>query len=139
MGKIGAFQVEFNNWTLYAERLEQYFLVNNVKDELKVPTLITVMGRAGYELLVTLRTSDKNQTLLFGFYLAKSGLFPPKYTEKTSQYTKQLENVFLAGSIVPIRGIIQDKVLKKKKTIIIYLKIWIIWKIIICVIIYGNN
>lgn len=76
MGKIGAFQVEFNNWTLYAERLEQYFLVNNVKDELKVPTLITVMGRAGYELLVTLRTSDKNQTLLFGFYLAKSGLFP---------------------------------------------------------------
>lgn len=59
VGKIGAFQLDSDNWTLYVERLEQYFVVNNVKEELKVPTLITVMGGAGYELLVTLCTPEK--------------------------------------------------------------------------------
>lgn len=65
VGKIGTFQVESDNWALYAERLEQYFLVNNIKEELKVPTLITVMGGAGYELLVTLCTPDKPSSKKF--------------------------------------------------------------------------
>lgn len=59
VGKFEQFDPAADNWTLYLERLEQYFVVNSVKEENKVSTLITIMGSKSYELLVTLCAPDK--------------------------------------------------------------------------------
>ncbi|XP_061723525.1 uncharacterized protein K02A2.6-like [Cydia pomonella] len=59
VGKISEFKIHTDDWRLYIERLEQYFLVNKIVDDLKVPTLITVMGAESYELLVSLCTPTK--------------------------------------------------------------------------------
>ncbi|XP_063391394.1 uncharacterized protein K02A2.6-like [Cydia fagiglandana] len=65
IGKLQPFDPSADDWALYVDRLEQYFIVNSVTDALKVPTLITVMGSASYELLVTLCTPDKPSTKKF--------------------------------------------------------------------------
>lgn len=65
IGKIGEFKIDSDNWELYVERLEQYFVCNDVKDELKVPTLITVIGAECYELLVNLCTPLKPSSKTF--------------------------------------------------------------------------
>ncbi|XP_059061514.1 uncharacterized protein LOC131854416 [Achroia grisella] len=59
VGKISEFKIETDNWRLYVERLEQYFIVNNISREMQVPTLVTVMGARSYELIVNLCTPDK--------------------------------------------------------------------------------
>ncbi|XP_045449691.1 uncharacterized protein K02A2.6-like [Melitaea cinxia] len=59
VGKIGAFDVAKDNWDTYVDRVDQYFIANNVKSELKVATLITVIGNSAYELMVNLCTPDK--------------------------------------------------------------------------------
>lgn len=65
IGKISEFNVGTDNWRLYVERLEQYFIVNSIAADKQVPTLVTVMGAAGYELLVNLCTPDKPTTKTF--------------------------------------------------------------------------
>ncbi|XP_075990289.1 uncharacterized protein LOC142985933 [Anticarsia gemmatalis] len=65
IGKISAFDVNKDDWRLYIERLEQYYLVNEVKSELYVPTLITLMGAESYELLVNLCTPVKPKDKTF--------------------------------------------------------------------------
>ncbi|XP_063895857.1 uncharacterized protein K02A2.6 isoform X1 [Helicoverpa armigera] len=65
IGKIAEFKVLSDDWKLYVERLEQYFLVNKIAVELQVPTLITVMGADAYELLVNLCTPEKPTTKTF--------------------------------------------------------------------------
>lgn len=47
------------------ERFEQYFIVNNIKEELKVPMLITVISAGCYELLVDLSNPDKPSSKTF--------------------------------------------------------------------------
>lgn len=59
IGKIGEFNIASDNWRLYVERLEQYFIVNKIASELQVPTLVTVIGAECYELLVNLCTPSK--------------------------------------------------------------------------------
>ncbi|XP_028169209.1 uncharacterized protein LOC114359144 [Ostrinia furnacalis] len=63
IGKIKEFDVHKDDWKLYIERVEQYFVVNEVSD---VPTLITVMGTESYELLVNLCTPVKPKDKTFG-------------------------------------------------------------------------
>ncbi|CAH0726904.1 unnamed protein product, partial [Brenthis ino] len=65
IGKIAEFNIRTDNWRLYVERLEQYFIVNKIASELKVPTLITVVGLECYELLVDLCTPDKPSSKTF--------------------------------------------------------------------------
>lgn len=59
IGRIEHFNVREDNWKLYVDRLEQYFVVNKIEENLQVPTLITVIGAEGYELLVNLCTPDE--------------------------------------------------------------------------------
>ncbi|CAG9091401.1 unnamed protein product [Plutella xylostella] len=54
IGKIGEFDVENGNWSLYCERLHMYFEANAIKEDLQLPTLIAVVGEATYELMVNL-------------------------------------------------------------------------------------
>ncbi|XP_047997401.1 uncharacterized protein LOC125234995 [Leguminivora glycinivorella] len=59
VGKVGPFDLNNDNWELYVDRLEQYFVANEVKTDMKVATLITVMGGDAYELMVNLCTPAK--------------------------------------------------------------------------------
>lgn len=52
------------------ERLEQFFIANDVKEAVKVATLITVIGSDAYELMVNLCTPDKPSTKSFGELVA---------------------------------------------------------------------
>lgn len=38
-------------WKLYEERLEQYFLANGIEKERKVPVLLFVIGRKSYKIV----------------------------------------------------------------------------------------
>ncbi|XP_073964521.1 uncharacterized protein [Choristoneura fumiferana] len=62
VGKMDAFDHRKDNWSAYVDRLEQYFVVNEVKEDRKVPLLITAMGAESYDLLLTLCTPTKPST-----------------------------------------------------------------------------
>ncbi|KAJ0169462.1 hypothetical protein K1T71_015049 [Dendrolimus kikuchii] len=63
IGKINEFDVKSGVWSSYADRLQMYFKVNGIKDELKLPTMIAVMGDEVYELLVNLASPRKPSEL----------------------------------------------------------------------------
>ncbi|CAG9106017.1 unnamed protein product [Plutella xylostella] len=58
-GKISEFDINNGNWECYCERLDMLFLVNDIKETFKVPTLISCVGEATYELMVNLCSPDK--------------------------------------------------------------------------------
>ncbi|KOB76694.1 Uncharacterized protein OBRU01_05246 [Operophtera brumata] len=53
IGKITEFNVRSGNWNSYVERVEMYFKVNSIKEELWLPTLIAAMasGSASADVL----------------------------------------------------------------------------------------
>ena len=51
IGKIGPYEESAKPWTCYQERLDQYFLVNEIEDEKKVPALLSLVGAQTYRLL----------------------------------------------------------------------------------------
>ena len=59
IGKIEAFDETQESWESYTERLEQYFKVNKVDDELKVAALLSLIGGKTYTLLRNLATPEK--------------------------------------------------------------------------------
>ncbi|XP_049886416.1 uncharacterized protein LOC126380879 [Pectinophora gossypiella] len=65
IGKLGPFDLDKDNWDLYVDRLEQYFIANDIKEAVKVATLITVIGSDAYELMVNLCTPEKPSTKSF--------------------------------------------------------------------------
>ncbi|XP_045781590.1 uncharacterized protein LOC123878463 [Maniola jurtina] len=65
IGKVKEFDIKSGVWSSYVERLEMYFTVNNVKSDLKLPTLIAVMGDEAYELLVNLSSPKKPSELKY--------------------------------------------------------------------------
>ena len=44
VGTIGQFNAQLEDWPSYSERLEQYFIVNNIGENMKVPALISLIG-----------------------------------------------------------------------------------------------
>ncbi|XP_047523574.1 uncharacterized protein LOC125062003 [Pieris napi] len=58
IGKLTEFNVRIGNWTLYIERAEMFFKMNEVKTDLWLPTLIAAMGDESYELLSNLTSPD---------------------------------------------------------------------------------
>lgn len=54
IGKIDAFDLGSKQWLVYVRRVNQYILLNEIKEELKVPLLITVVGEATYALMCDL-------------------------------------------------------------------------------------
>ncbi|XP_046965837.1 uncharacterized protein LOC124534170 [Vanessa cardui] len=65
VGHMREFIVKSGNWLSYVERLEMYFMVNKVADDLKIPTLISVMGEEAYDLLAALASPKKPSALKF--------------------------------------------------------------------------
>ncbi|XP_050553385.1 uncharacterized protein K02A2.6 [Spodoptera frugiperda] len=58
IGKLEPFSLGSKQWPAYIRRVNQYILLNDVKDNLKVPMLITVVGEATYSLMCDLCSPD---------------------------------------------------------------------------------
>ena len=54
LGHVEPFNVQTDDWSLYIERLSQYFVANDITVDKKVAVLLTVMGSKAYELLHSL-------------------------------------------------------------------------------------
>lgn len=65
IGQVGEFDPTGGTWSSYQDRIEMYFKVNDVKEELKLPTLIAMMGNQAYELLVNLASPKKPSELAY--------------------------------------------------------------------------
>ena len=50
IGKIESFDDTKENWETYVERVEQFFLANDIDDDHKVPTLLSLIGGKTYTL-----------------------------------------------------------------------------------------
>lgn len=59
VGKIEAFDSTTEDWETYIERVELYFTANDVEEEKKVATLLSLMGAKTYSLLRNLLAPDK--------------------------------------------------------------------------------
>lgn len=78
IGKITDFKLGEANWTTYIARFEQYFIANKIENDLKVNTLLAVVGEETFELMVDLcnpRTPE-NQTYDYLVTLMKDHLQP---------------------------------------------------------------
>lgn len=54
IGKIEPFTLSSKQWPAYVRRVNQFILLNDIKEELKVSMLITVVGEATYSLMCDL-------------------------------------------------------------------------------------
>ena len=60
LGSIEQFSPKHGDWSEYVERLEQYFLANDIADEEKqTAVFLTVIGSDTYSLLRNLLTPEK--------------------------------------------------------------------------------
>ena len=59
IGRIEPFEDTVETWTSYTERLEQYFEVNDIAEDKKVPALLTLLGGKTYTLLRNLTAPNK--------------------------------------------------------------------------------
>jgi hypothetical protein len=51
IGKIDPFDFSGESWTFYMERLDQYFIINDVADDKRVPALLALVGSKTYSTL----------------------------------------------------------------------------------------
>ena len=65
IGKIESFDETQEKWETYVERVEQFFLANNIDEDHQAPTLLSLMGSKTYTLLRDLLTPDKPATKSF--------------------------------------------------------------------------
>ncbi|XP_041473613.1 uncharacterized protein K02A2.6-like [Lytechinus variegatus] len=59
VGAIGPFDPQQEDWSSYSERLEQYFIINNIGGDMRVPALISLIGGETYKLLRKLTAPAK--------------------------------------------------------------------------------
>ena len=59
LGTMDAFDPDTDNWPAYTERLEQFFVANDITNEKKVAVLLTVIGTKAYTLLRNIVVPDK--------------------------------------------------------------------------------
>ena len=63
---INPFDEGREDWLVYSERLEQYFLVNGIAGERQVPAFLSVVGSKRYGLLRNLTAPDEPCTKPYG-------------------------------------------------------------------------
>ncbi|KAL7292672.1 hypothetical protein TKK_0013797 [Trichogramma kaykai] len=99
IGAIESFEVD-DNWTLWQERLNQFFTINDVVNTKKAGVLITLLGKKGYELSrnLCMPANLKDKTYEELTELMKTHL-EPALSEITERYNfkkcvqKESENV----------------------------------------------
>ena len=65
IGKIDAFDEANDDWNAYVERMEQYFIANEIDKDKQVAVMLSLMGNKTYGLLRNLAASAKPSTLSF--------------------------------------------------------------------------
>src|ERR1043165_307083 len=65
IGKIDSFDDNVEDWATYIERVEQFFITNDIVDEKKVPALLSLIGGKTYSLLRSLTAPAKPSTKSF--------------------------------------------------------------------------
>jgi len=65
IGKIEPFDDSCENWVTYVERVEQYFITNDVDTDKRVPALLSLIGSKTYGLLRSLTAPEKPSTKTF--------------------------------------------------------------------------
>ena len=66
IGKIDCFDSNTESWQCYKERLDQYFLANDVAEEKQVPALLALIGSSTYRLLRDICHPDLPSTKTYG-------------------------------------------------------------------------
>lgn len=89
VGNVGEFDIENDDWNVYVERVKLYFTVNDVKDTLKVPTLLTLMGNKAYKKIRTLCALNGPETKSLGqlVQIMKEQGTNPKPIKIAARYT----------------------------------------------------
>lgn len=64
-GRMDAFNPKEEEWLTYVERLEMFFVVNNVPEQKKAASLLTLIGGKMYALLKSLTTPTKPTEMSF--------------------------------------------------------------------------
>ena len=59
LGFMDAYNPDTDDWSAYIERLDLFFLANEIKDDKKVAVLLTVLGTKAYSLLRTIIAPSK--------------------------------------------------------------------------------
>ena len=65
IGKIEAFDETNDDCNAYVERIEQYFIANEIKDNKQVAVMLSLMGNKTYGLLSNLAAPAKPSSLSF--------------------------------------------------------------------------
>ena len=65
IGKIDAFDEANDDWNAYVERMEQYFIANEIDKDKQVAVMLSLMGNKTYGLLRNLAAPAKPSTLSF--------------------------------------------------------------------------
>jgi len=65
IGKMESLDETQEKWETYAERVEQFFVANNIDEDRQVPTLLSLIGSKTYTLLRDLLSPDKPATKSF--------------------------------------------------------------------------
>ena len=59
LGFMDAYNPDMDDWSTYVERLDLFFLANEIRDDKKVAVLLTVLRTKAYSLLRTIITPSK--------------------------------------------------------------------------------
>ena len=62
LGTMDPFDPDIDNWSAYTERLEQFFVTNDIADGKKRAVLLTVIGTKAYTLLRNILAPEKPAT-----------------------------------------------------------------------------
>ncbi|KAH9640551.1 hypothetical protein HF086_001600 [Spodoptera exigua] len=73
IGKLEPFSLSSKQWPAYIRRVNQYILLNDVKDNLKVPMLITVVGESTYAVMCDLCSPDFPENKTYEELVNKDG------------------------------------------------------------------
>ncbi|CAH2008959.1 unnamed protein product [Acanthoscelides obtectus] len=65
IGRMSEFKLSGSNWNTYISRFEQYFIANKIEEELKVNTLLAVVGEELFELMIDLCNPDKPEEITY--------------------------------------------------------------------------
>ncbi|XP_053619708.1 uncharacterized protein K02A2.6-like [Plodia interpunctella] len=66
IGKVEQFDLSSKKWLAYIRRVEQFIALNEIKPELQVATLVTLVGGATYDLMCDLCAPSNPESKSFG-------------------------------------------------------------------------
>ncbi|XP_046671149.1 uncharacterized protein K02A2.6-like [Homalodisca vitripennis] len=95
IGGIGEYDQNSETWSSYIERFELFIECNNIKEEKKVSTLLTVAGVKTYSLLRDLCTPNKPSTKSFDALvsLIQDHLYPkPSFIAERYKFSKRIQH-----------------------------------------------